>query len=67
MSWVIVEKATGRVVCELRSAKLVKALNTETYKAVPKRAIVTGGSDAPFVIACGSGRVVAWGRRVSAR
>jgi hypothetical protein len=35
MSWVIREKATGRVICETYSAQAVAALNTTRYEAVP--------------------------------
>ena len=35
MSWVIREKATGRVICETFSLKAVAALNTAKYEAVP--------------------------------
>jgi len=35
MSWVIREKATRRVICEVFSPRLVAALNTERYEAVP--------------------------------
>jgi len=35
MSWVIREKATGRVLFETFEAKTVAALNTEKYEAVP--------------------------------
>ena len=34
-SWVIREKATGRVIMETFSARLVAALNTARYEAVP--------------------------------
>ena len=34
-SWVIREKDTHKVVCETFSAKLVAALNTDKYEAVP--------------------------------
>jgi hypothetical protein len=34
-SWVIVETATQRVICETFSAKVVAALNTKRYSAVP--------------------------------
>lgn len=34
-SWVIVEKRTGKAVCEVFGAKLIKNLNTDLYKAVP--------------------------------
>lgn len=34
-SWVIREKATRRVVCEVFSRRLVDALNVEKYEAVP--------------------------------
>ena len=34
-SWVIVDKTTGHSVCELFDEALVKALNTDKYKAVP--------------------------------
>lgn len=35
MSWVIREKATGRVICETFNARMVAALNREKYEAVP--------------------------------
>jgi hypothetical protein len=35
MSWVIKEKATGRVICETFDKALVARLNTEKYEAVP--------------------------------
>jgi hypothetical protein len=34
-SWVIREKATGRVICETFSRRLVDALNIKRYEAVP--------------------------------
>jgi hypothetical protein len=34
-SWVIREKATGRVIAETFSQRAVGALNTEKYEAVP--------------------------------
>ncbi len=34
-SWVLREKATGRVIAETFSPKVVAALNTEKYEAVP--------------------------------
>ena len=34
-SWVIREKATGRVILETFNPKLVAALNTARYEAVP--------------------------------
>lgn len=34
-SWIIREKATRRVVCEMFSPRLVAALNTDKYEAVP--------------------------------
>lgn len=34
-SWVIRERATGRVICETFSARFVAALNTQRYEAVP--------------------------------
>jgi acyl-ACP thioesterase len=34
-SWVIVNKETDQPVCETYSDKLVQALNTNKYKAVP--------------------------------
>ncbi|CAB3753967.1 hypothetical protein [Paraburkholderia humisilvae] len=34
-SWVIREKATGRVFCEVFDEWIVKRLNTVTYEAVP--------------------------------
>lgn len=36
-SWVIREKATGSVIAETFSAKLVAALNTGKFEAVPIR------------------------------
>lgn len=35
MSWVIRERDTGRVVCEVFDGRWVQALNTEKYEAVP--------------------------------
>lgn len=35
MSWVIKEKATGKVILETFDSSVVKALNTEKYEAVP--------------------------------
>ena len=35
MSWVLRERATGRVICETFDERKVKALNTERYEAVP--------------------------------
>ncbi len=37
MSWIIRERATGQVIMETYSAKLVAALNTAKYEAVPIR------------------------------
>lgn len=34
-SWVIRERSTGRVIMEAFNPKLVKALNTARYEAVP--------------------------------
>lgn len=34
-SWVVREKATGRVIMETFNARVVKALNTAKYEAVP--------------------------------
>lgn len=34
-SWVIRERATGRVVCETFSRRVVDAINAEKYEAVP--------------------------------
>lgn len=34
-SWVIREKTTGRVICETFNPRLVAALNTDKYEAVP--------------------------------
>lgn len=34
-SWVIREKATGRVICETFNAAIVRALNTAKYDAIP--------------------------------
>lgn len=34
-SWVIQEKETGRVICETFSDRVVEALNTAKYVAVP--------------------------------
>jgi hypothetical protein len=34
-SWIIRERTTGRVVIETFSARVVKALNTAKYEAVP--------------------------------
>jgi hypothetical protein len=35
MSWVIREKATGRVVCETFNRKIAAAVNPARYEAVP--------------------------------
>lgn len=35
MSWVIKEKETGRVVCETFDQRVIEALNTKKYEAVP--------------------------------
>jgi hypothetical protein len=35
MSWVIREKATGRVICETFDRKLAAAINQARYEAVP--------------------------------
>jgi hypothetical protein len=37
MSWVIRERATGQVIMETWNARLVSALNTAKYEAVPIR------------------------------
>lgn len=34
-SWIIREKATGRVICETFERRTVDALNTAKYEAVP--------------------------------
>lgn len=34
-SWIIREKATRRVICEVFSLRVVAALNTTKYEAVP--------------------------------
>lgn len=34
-SWVIREKATGKVICEIFDPRAVAALNTAKYEAVP--------------------------------
>jgi len=36
-SWIIREKATGKVICETFDARKIAALNTEKYEAVPIR------------------------------
>lgn len=34
-SWVIIEKTTGKVICETFSRKFLAHLNTQRYRAVP--------------------------------
>lgn len=41
-SWVIREKATGKVILETFNAKAVAALNTAKYEAVPIQQYLSG-------------------------